>query len=73
MSINNIKWGIITFVAALILAVNYRIANAVHGSIKGAVINIDSLPLIGANGIRPNLQRGTSANKNVEFTIEWIL
>ena len=55
MFINNIKWGIITFVASLILGGNYRIDNAVHGSIKGAVINIDGLLLNGANNIRPNL------------------
>lgn len=56
----------------LFLGVHLSYGQSLYGSIEGLVVNTQNEPLIGANILLPNLERGASTDKEGKFQIKQI-
>jgi len=68
---SNIKRWSTSILIALVLTVNMNslYSQSRYGDIEGFVLNIENEPLVGANIIVPNLERGTATDTQGKFTI----
>lgn len=71
---SNIKGWSVSILITLFLFVSYDISfsQSKYGNIKGLVLNTENEPLVSANIILPNLERGATTNNQGEFIITQI-
>lgn len=73
MSTNHKNWSIpiLIVLSSLLISIfgDISYAQSKYGILKGVVINTDEKPLVGANVIIPNIERGASTNNQGEFII----
>ncbi|MBD3385980.1 TonB-dependent receptor [candidate division KSB1 bacterium] len=64
------RWSTAILIALVFIGnINNVFSQSRYGNIEGLVLNIENEPLVGANIILPNVERGAATNKQGEFII----